>query len=165
MTRKRKTIYVGYFPGRHSFYHAARDRSSYILPNGMYSNQARGCLKKCWTGFRIDPVFYGILLTFIFTFSKLVGWIFFGIAFWMVARSISPDSIVRKCMVISAYGLLLLFISYQANGIVVTSYPPFGLATISFMGLSSYLILVGIYSAAISVSEEQFYANQFEKLP
>ena len=53
MTRKRKTVYAGYFPGRHSFYHAARDRSSYILPNGMYSNQARGCLKKCWTGFRI----------------------------------------------------------------------------------------------------------------
>jgi hypothetical protein len=36
----------------------------------------------------------------------------------------------------------------------VTSYPPFGLATISFMGLSSYLILVGIYSAAVSVSED-----------
>ena len=53
MTRRRKIIHVGYFPGRHSFYHSARDRSSYILPNGMYSNQARGCLKKCWTGFRI----------------------------------------------------------------------------------------------------------------
>jgi hypothetical protein len=103
---------------------------------------------------RSNPVFYGILLTFIFTFSKLVGGIFFGIAFWMVARSIRPDSIVRKYMVISAYGLVLLFISYQANGIVVTSYPPFGLATISFMGLSSYLILVGIYSAAVSVSED-----------
>lgn len=53
MTRKKKTVYVGNFPGRHTFYHAARDRSSYILPNGMYSNQARGCLKKCWIGFRI----------------------------------------------------------------------------------------------------------------
>jgi hypothetical protein len=53
MTRKRKTIYVGYFLGRHSFYHVARNRSSYILSNGMHPNQARGCLKKCWTGFRI----------------------------------------------------------------------------------------------------------------
>jgi hypothetical protein len=103
---------------------------------------------------RSDPVFYGILLTFIFTFSKLVGGIFFGIAFWIIARSIRPDSIVRKYMTISAYGLVLLFISYQVNGIVVTSYPPFGLVTISFMGLASYLILVGIYSAAISVSED-----------
>ena|SRR5437016_47969 len=53
MTRRRKPIYIGYFPGRHSFYKAARDKSSWVLPNGMYSNQARGCLKKCWTGFRI----------------------------------------------------------------------------------------------------------------
>jgi hypothetical protein len=103
---------------------------------------------------RSDPVFYGILLTFIFTFSKLVGGIFFGVAFWLMARSIKPDIIVRRYMIISAYGLVLFFISYQVNGIVVTSYPPFGLATISFMGLASYLILVGIYSAAISVAED-----------
>jgi hypothetical protein len=87
---------------------------------------------------RSDPVFYGILLTFIFAFSKLVGGIFFGIAFWIIARSITPDSIIRKYMIISAYGLVLLFISYQVNGIVVTSYPSFGLVTISFMDLASY---------------------------
>jgi hypothetical protein len=33
-------------------------------------------------------------------------------------------------------------------------YPPFGLATISFLGLSSYLVLVGIYSSTISISED-----------
>jgi hypothetical protein len=33
-------------------------------------------------------------------------------------------------------------------------YPPFGLITVSFMGLSSYLVLVGIYCSAISVSED-----------
>ena len=103
---------------------------------------------------RSDPVFYGILLTAIFTFSKLVGGIFFGIAFWMAARRISPDSIVRKYMIISAYGLILLFVTIQINGIIVTSYPPFGLVTVSFMGLSSYLILIGVYSSAISVSED-----------
>jgi uncharacterized membrane protein len=103
---------------------------------------------------RSDAVFYGIILTFIFTFSKLVGAIFFGVAFWVAARSIRPDSIVRKYMIMSAYGLIFLFISNQANGIIVTSYPPFGLATISFIGLASFLLLVGIYSAAISFSED-----------
>jgi hypothetical protein len=103
---------------------------------------------------RSDPVFYGLILTFIFTFSKLAGALFFGIAFWIAARSIRPDSIVRKYMIMSAYGLMLLFISNGVNGIIVTSYPPFGLATISFMGLASFLLLVGIYSTAISVSED-----------
>ena len=113
---------------------------------------------------RSDPVFYGIVLTFIFTFSKLVGGIFFGIAFWIIARSIRQDNIVRKYMIISAYGLILLFISYQVNGIVVTSYPPFGLVTILFMGLASYLILVGIYSAAISVSEDTKLRQSIRKI-
>ncbi|MGA7899825.1 MAG: hypothetical protein WCA39_13295, partial [Nitrososphaeraceae archaeon] len=60
--------------------------------------------------------------------------------------------------------LILLFISYQVNGIVVTSYPPFGLVTISFMGLASYLILVGIYAAAISVSEDTKLRQSIRKI-
>ncbi len=113
---------------------------------------------------RSDPVFYGIMLTFIFTFSKLAGAIFFGIAFWIAARSIRPDIIVRKYMIMSGYGLMFLFISNQANGIIVTSYPPFGLATVSFMGLASLLLLVGIYSAAISVSEDTKLRQTIRKL-
>jgi hypothetical protein len=35
-----------------------------------------------------------------------------------------------------------------------TQYPPFGLVTISFVGLASYLVLVGIYSSAISISQD-----------
>jgi hypothetical protein len=36
--------------------------------------------------------------------------------------------------------------------LVTAPYPPFGLASVSFMGLSSYLLMVGIYSSAVSVS-------------
>jgi hypothetical protein len=55
-------------------------------------------------------------------------------------------------MIISAYGLVPLFASNQAIVLVTAPYPPFGLATISFMGLSAYLVVVGIYSSAVSVS-------------
>ena len=34
------------------------------------------------------------------------------------------------------------------------TYPPFGLATVSFLGISSYLLFIGIYSSAISVSQD-----------
>jgi hypothetical protein len=55
-------------------------------------------------------------------------------------------------MVISAYGLVLLFASNQAIVLVTAPYPPFGLASASFVGLSSYLVVAGVYSSAISVS-------------
>jgi Tfp pilus assembly PilM family ATPase len=57
-------------------------------------------------------------------------------------------------MFISAYGIMLLFTSNQAAVLITAPYPPFGLVTISFMGLSSYLILVGVYSSAISVAQD-----------
>ena len=57
-------------------------------------------------------------------------------------------------MIISGYGLLLLFISNQAVVLVNIIYPPFGLVTVSFMGLASYMLLLGVYSSAISVSED-----------
>jgi hypothetical protein len=94
------------------------------------------------------------LYTFVFTFSKPIGGILFGIAFWVIARTLRRGSIVRDYMIISAFGLVLMFISNQAVLLVNLFYPPFGLVTVSFIGLSSYLLLLGVYSSAISVSED-----------
>jgi hypothetical protein len=69
-----------------------------------------------------------------------------------MARSISHNNVVRNYMIISAYGYVLLFASDQAILLITAPYPPFGLVAISFMGISSYLVLTGIYSSAISVS-------------
>jgi hypothetical protein len=102
----------------------------------------------------LDPAFYVVLLTLIFVISKPAGGILFGVAFWTVARNISKSSIVRDYMIISAYGLVLLFISNQSVAVSDAFYPPFGLATVSLMGLAAYLVLVGIYSSAISMSED-----------
>ena len=102
-----------------------------------------------------QAIFYGVILTLIFSFSKPAGAILFGIAFWIVARNVRrSSSIVKDYMIISAYGLVLLFTSSQASVLVTGPYPPFGLATASFIGLSSYLVLVGIYSSAISLAED-----------
>jgi hypothetical protein len=55
-------------------------------------------------------------------------------------------------MKLSAIGIMLLSISNQDAGLYLLPYPPFGLPTISFVGISSYLLFVGIYYASISVS-------------
>jgi hypothetical protein len=101
-----------------------------------------------------DATFYGILLSVIFIISKAAGGILFGLAFWTISRTVGGRSVVKDYVTVSALGFVLLFVSNQ--GIVLTNafYPPFGLATASFMGLASYLIFIGIYSSAISVSED-----------
>jgi hypothetical protein len=101
-----------------------------------------------------NPIFYGILFTIIFALSKPIGGVIFGIGFWMTVRNIHKDNIVRSYLIISGYGFVLLFTSNQGMVLTFTQYPPFGLVTISFVGLASYLVLVGIYSSAISISQD-----------
>jgi hypothetical protein len=101
-----------------------------------------------------SPVFYGVLLSVIFPISKAVGGMLFGVAFWAMARKIKRPSIVRDYLVITAIGFILLFVSDQAISLIVAPYPPFGLASVATMGLASYLILIGLYYSAISVSND-----------
>ena len=83
-----------------------------------------------------DPVFYGIVLSVMFVVSKAAGSILFGVAFWVMARTIHRGSIVRKYLIVAAIGFVLLFVSDKAIVIVNAPYPPLGLASISLMGLS-----------------------------
>jgi hypothetical protein len=83
--------------------------------------------------------------------TKPVGGLLFGIAFWMVGRSVS-DKGIGDYMKLSAFGIMLLSISNQDAGIYLLPYPPFGLPTITFVGLSSYLLFIGIYYSSLSIS-------------
>jgi hypothetical protein len=104
-----------------------------------------------------NPTFFGIVLTLIFSLSKIAGGILFGIAFWTIAKHLPDNAVVKSYMVIAAYGLILFYISNQAGSSLFQLggvYPPFGLPTIAVIGFSSYLILVGIYSSAVSVAQD-----------
>lgn len=111
-----------------------------------------------------EPIIFGIVYTLIFSASKPIGGVLFGIAFWTIARTLSHSRQVRDYMIISAYGFVLLFVSNQAIVLLAGDYPPFGLPTISFMSVSSYLILLGIYSSAVSVAQDLTIRQSIRKL-
>lgn len=62
----------------------------------------------------LNPILYSIILTMVFTLSKPVGGILFGIEFWTVAKNIGKNKPSRGYMIISAYGVAMLSISNQA---------------------------------------------------
>jgi hypothetical protein len=101
-----------------------------------------------------DPIFYGIVLSVVFNISKLAGGILFAVAFWTIAKTLPGGSIVRNYLIIAAIGFLLLFVADQGVVLVTTPYPPLGLASISYMGIGSYLIFMGIYSSAVAASAD-----------
>lgn len=104
-----------------------------------------------------NPSLYGIILTLLFGSSATAGGILFGIAFWTISRHLAPDNPVKYYTLIAAFGISLFFISDQGGSVLYRIgglYPPYGLPTVSAMALSSYLMLIGIYSSAISVAQD-----------
>jgi hypothetical protein len=93
----------------------------------------------------------------LFVFSKPVGGILFGAAFYSIGRrgtsSSSNGNFVRDYMTFAAYGFVLFFVSSQ-NTVVQPTYPPFGVIAASFVGLSGFMMFLGLYSSAISVSQD-----------
>jgi hypothetical protein len=99
-------------------------------------------------------VLYPILFTLLFVFTKPAGGILFGAAFSSIAKSSLPDeSVGRDYMTLAAYGVMMFFVAIQ-NTAAQMAYPPFGLIGASFVGLSAYLMFLGLYSSAISISQD-----------
>jgi hypothetical protein len=89
----------------------------------------------------------------IFGIASVLSGIIFGVAFLSVARTLRKGSALREYMIIAAYGMLLFYVAGSATATQL-AYPPFGLSSVSFTGLSCYLIYTGLYSSAISVSQD-----------
>lgn len=85
--------------------------------------------------------------------STSAGGILFGVAFWTAAKTIREDSVVRKYLIIAAFGFVLHFISNNLT-LTAASYPPFGIATLIPLPLSAYMIFLGVYCSAISISQD-----------
>jgi hypothetical protein len=71
-----------------------------------------------------------------------------------MAKTIHKDNVVIQYLIVAAVGFVLLFVAHQAVVLVNAPYSPHGLSSISSLGLASYLIFAGIYSSAISVSQD-----------
>jgi hypothetical protein len=91
----------------------------------------------------VDPITVSIVLGAFFSLSKPIGGLVFAVSFWKISRNISYERNIRTYMIISGWGILLIFGANQATTLVVAPYPPFGLATITVLNIASYLTLLG----------------------
>jgi hypothetical protein len=89
----------------------------------------------------------------IFSVGAVLSGILFGTAFLSIARTLKQGSALRNYMTIIAYGMVLFYVTLQAQ-VSQAAYPPFGLVSTACIGLSTYLIYVGLYSSAVIVSQD-----------
>ena len=90
-----------------------------------------------------NPIVYTLLNS-----NLQFGGVFFAIVFLVIAKKIPKGHQIVNSLIISLIGMMFLFGSKDISALILPSYPPLGIVAISFMGLASYLLLVGIYSSA-----------------
>jgi hypothetical protein len=93
--------------------------------------------------------------------SASVG-ILFAFSFWVVSKKL-PQSPVKTFLKITAYGFVLLYFSNNIS-VTVAAYPPFGVNSLSLLSLSSYFVLFGLYSSALSLSQDITLRNHLRSL-
>ena len=70
---------------------------------------------------------------------------------------------MKDYLIISSIGISSLFSSVQPGLPFYAAYPPFGIISVFFLGLSSYLLLVGILGIAAYVSRDSELRREIHK--
>jgi hypothetical protein len=94
--------------------------------------------------------------------SSVVAGIIFGAAFLSVARTLRAETATRQYLILAAFGMLIFYIAGSAT-VSQAACLPFGLISTAFTGLSTYLIYVGLYSAAVTLSQDLTFRNAIRK--
>jgi hypothetical protein len=109
-----------------------------------------------------SPVAFGIIYVLTFSATKQVGALLFSLTFWAASSLVVKDRI-RKSLLISAIGMVILFGSIDISVLQYRLYPPFGLVTQAFMPLGSYMLFIGIFTSATGVSRDAQLRKEFYK--
>lgn len=109
-----------------------------------------------------EPITFAIVYTLFLGISKPIGGILFGIVLWLAGQKVQNQH-VSNFMIVAAFGMILFFTANQAVILVAAPYPPFGIASISFMGLAAYLLFIGFYFSAISVAQNYHLRSTVKK--
>jgi len=102
-------------------------------------------------------IFYGIG-----SLNATFGGILFYLAFKLTSENFSSNQVFRNYLLMAGFGFMLFFSGTQGS-VITTVYPPFGFATVSTYGLGSYLILLGLYLSALSVSQDEQLRNMIKR--
>ena len=102
-------------------------------------------------------IFYGLG-----SLNATFGGILFYLAFRFTSENFSGNQVFRDYLLMAGFGFMLFFSGSQGS-VITTVYPPFGFATISSYGLGSYLILLGLYLSALSVSQDEQLRNMIKR--
>jgi hypothetical protein len=109
-----------------------------------------------------SPIAVSVIYTILFSGSKQVGAFLFSLSF-LIASTVVPNDSVKKSLLITCIGMTILFSSVEITPLQYKVLPPYGLITEAFIPLGVFLLLVGIFTSAVNVSQDGELRRDFRK--
>jgi len=94
--------------------------------------------------------------------ASISGGVLFAFAFWFISKRL-PESSVKTFLKITAFGFILLYLSNRVD-VLSATYPPYGINSVSLLPLASYFVLFGLYSSALSLSQDITLRNHLRSM-
>ena len=95
-------------------------------------------------------------------YSGLSMGVIIGISFILIGRFLKHGTHSRDYLIITGFGFMIFVWAYSAI-LTHTPYPPYGIATVSALPLSLFMILNGLSYSAISVAQDQTLRRSIRK--
>jgi hypothetical protein len=105
---------------------------------------------------------YNLTYLIFLSASQQIGGVLFGIYYWIASRNVLNQKL-KNYLILSAIGMMFIFAANEINGLLVTFFPPFGLITVSFLGLGSYLLYIGIFDLATLTARNSEIRNELNR--
>ena len=94
--------------------------------------------------------------------ASISGGVLFAFAFWFISKRL-PESSVKTFLKITALGFILLYLSNRVD-VLSATYPPYGINSVSLLPLATHFVLFGLYSSALSLSQDITLRNQLRSM-
>ena len=114
-------------------------------------------------GVEDSPVFAYVYNLFLNT-VRAAGGIMFGIAFFILSKTIMHVQL-KKSIIMTGIGLILLFGANASSLIIFTPYPPWGVISTAFLIAGSYSLIIGLDSATLYIATDSSLRRVVEKSP
>ena len=114
-------------------------------------------------GVQANPL-YGYTYNLFLNTVRTAGGIMFGIAFFILSKTIMHAQLKKSIVTIGA-GLVLLFGANASSLIIMTLHPPWGVISTTFLITGSYLLIIGLDSAAFYLATDSSLRRIIAKSP
>ena len=97
----------------------------------------------------------------LFTF-KAGGGIMFGFAFFILSKNVRTHDI-HYFLVFAGLGMMIVFSSADFSSIGYAQFPPFGIGSISYLVVGSYLLFMGLDSCSLRLANDGIIRRSIQK--